>query len=40
MRMFGCDRVPRRWRAGPDGVPQPADGAPAWRQVDELDLPA
>ncbi|MBL8306051.1 MAG: hypothetical protein JNM33_05110 [Rubrivivax sp.] len=40
MHMFGCDRVPRRWRAGADGVPQAEGPAPRWHLVDTLELPA
>lgn len=39
MRFFGCERVPRRWRAGANGVPEAADGPPRWRLVDTLELP-
>ncbi len=40
MHMLGCERVPRRWRRGADGRPQPADGPPRWRRVQTLHLEA
>ncbi len=38
MHMLGCDKVPRRWRRGADGRPQPAGPAPRWRLVQRLHL--
>jgi hypothetical protein len=38
MHMLGCEKVPRRWRRGADGRPQPEGPAPRWRLVHKLHL--